>query len=180
MDLDNTGARVMNLFPQPCHWQAQVPKQLLAFVLHLEPGERKEMSSNSPQQPQVSHPDRMILLIFGTVLGAIIVTKVAFGLAMLLSHGKWITPSSTGLQAWAHLGHLSTVIPKHTPPPPEMLFIAFAIILAGALSYTVFLLLGYYRRAIGLSKDGNHPASIARAYSINAVSSKARYTRPWA
>jgi type IV secretory pathway TraG/TraD family ATPase VirD4 len=138
------------------------------------------MSSKIPQQPQGSHPDKIILLIFGTIIGAIIVTKVAFGLAMLLSHGKWLTPSSIGLQAWAHLDHLSTVIPKHTPPPPGMLFIVFAILLAGALSCTVFLLLGYYRRMIGLSKDGNHAASIARAYSINAVISKARYTRPWA
>ncbi len=138
------------------------------------------MSSNMPQQPQGSNPDKIILLIFGTVLGAIIVTKVAFGLAMLLSHGKWLTPSSTGLQAWAHLRHLSAVTPKQTPPPPEMLFIVFAILLAGALSYTVFFLLHHYRRVMGLSQDGNHVASIARAYSINAVISKARYTRPWA
>jgi type IV secretion system protein VirD4 len=138
------------------------------------------MSSNMPQQPQGSNPDKIILLIFGTVLGAIIVTKVAFGLAMLLSHGKWLTPSSTGLQAWAHLRHLSAVTPKHNPPPPEMLFIVFAILLAGALSYTVFFLLHHYRRVMGLSKDGSHVASIARAYSINAVISKARYTRPWA
>jgi type IV secretion system protein VirD4 len=170
----------MNPFPQPCHWQAQVPKQLLEFVLHLGLRERKEMSSNMPQQPQHSNPDKIILLIFGTVLGVIVVTKVAFGLAMLLSHGKWVTPSSTGLQAWAHLRHLSTVTPKHTPPPPEMLFIVFAILLAGALSYTVFFLLHHYRRVMGLSQDGNHVASIARAYSINAVISKARYTRPLA
>jgi type IV secretion system protein VirD4 len=138
------------------------------------------MSSNMPQQPQRSNPDKIILLIFGTVLGAIIVTKVAFGLAMLLSHGKWLTPSSTGLQAWAHLRHLSAVTPKHNPPPPEMLFIVFAILLAGALSYILFFLVGHYRRVMGLSKDGSHVASIARAYSINAVISKARYTRPWA